>query len=313
MNGASINAWEEEEKAYDLSNDLSGREQNIMNTKDEIIKEIKSTNLNMDKNLEEVTIRVGSKVLKFSKISEENISIQDEVRKEYENHLTQKLLEMSTRVKDKLDGAMNSILEIKNEYLKKERELKAKLSEVTTIPEITRDHARKGLFVCKGNYGELSWFVRRVYNPKFVDYKPLNNRIIKKMITPILIEVRTKGEKVLGVSTRKLSNLDYFAHYHQIRPDCWGDWKWRSTWERPEDIIAIADEATAVLENINTHSVATRSPSGLPRLRTLEKNIFDTMVEKDSLDSANTGRSMREKEQIRTGANITNDDIWMST
>ena len=52
-----------------------------------------------------------------------------------------------------------------------------------------------------------------------------------------------------------------------------GTWRFPREYNTADDIIKIAKDAEAVLENVNTGSVANRNPSGLPRIDTLKSNI----------------------------------------
>ena len=230
-----------------------------------------------DVKLDFVTLRIGDKIVKLKKVSDEPIDIINEVKDEYKQKITDKLSKISDIVNDNLLSALQLTDSIKQEYDRKEKDLKSKLLKALPMPEVTYDHAVKGLSITKGQrVGKLMWYVRRTYFPKFLDRRPIKQRTIKKMITPIIIMIETLNNKITGVSTRKITNLDYFEHYHQSNPDCWGNWKWNTEWKTPEDIIAVADEAMSVLENINGASLAMSSPRRLPRISTIRRNLEPT-------------------------------------
>jgi len=226
-------------------------------------------------NLENVTLRIGGHVCKLEKVDDVDVlDINKDIKEEYKQKINDKLKVVSGFVNDKMVEYQNAINAVKSEFKRKENDLDERLRTLVSLPDIQYTHATKGLSISKGSSGNnLSWFVRRVFNPKFVDGKPLKDAIVKKMITPIIIQIDTRDDKVTRVSTKQLMNLQYFEHYHQSNPDCWGNWHPAATWSTPDDIIAIADEAISVLENVNSMSLAMRTPRGLPRFTTLRRNI----------------------------------------
>ena len=234
-----------------------------------------------DINLENITLRIGGHVCRLEKV--EDIDISDnltDIKNEYKQKVNERLSEVSTFVNEKMIEYKRAIDSIKSEYRRKENEVDERLKTLVSMPDVSLDHATKGLSISKGSSGagSISWYVRRMFNPKFVDGKPLKETIVKKMITPIIIQIDTTGSRITRVSTRKFMDLRYFDHYHQSGPDCWGNWKHPVTWETPDDIIAVADEAISVLENVNSMSLAMRAPAGLPRFTTLRRNIVDGEV-----------------------------------
>ena len=260
--------------------------------------------------LDQITVRMGGRMLKFTKISDDEIPLEQEIRREYNTKLSAKLSDISTHIHNKINEAMRTIAAQKEEFERKERLLQDKLAKAAPMPDVFSDHARKGLSIFKGDRaGEIKWLVRRTYWPKFVDRKPIDPDFIKKFITPIYVLIVTSGNKVTGVSTRKLAGLDAFEHYHQAHPDCWGQWKWPTEWKTPDDIIQIADQAEAVLENVNRGSIARQDPMGLPKIDTLMRHLvpdkFDPTVALGRDDLARTGiRTPR-----GTGAA---EDVWQS-
>lgn len=229
--------------------------------------------------LDTVSVRIGNQIFLLEKVENSNIDLESEIREEYKEKLAGILSKLKQVIIEKMDQSKEMIDIIRRDYEEKEQQLKSKLNEIVPMPNINFEHARRGLSVVKGNREEeLIWLVRRVYWPKYVDRKPIKPGYIKKMITPIIVLIITVGKHIRGVSTRQLGNLDYFAHYHQSSPDCWGNWEYPKTWSTPEDILDVANQAVVVLENINSMSLAIRSPRGLPRFRTLERNVVDERV-----------------------------------
>lgn len=224
-----------------------------------------------------LSIRVGDKVLKLSVISTTPIPEVSEIKEEFRT----KLNEQQRLIKQKINDKINEITEyhhsMRLEYRRKEQELKNILARSAPMPDIGYAHAQQGLSVVKGDGADsLLWLVQGVYWPKTLDHQQIDPKFSKKMISNIVYCIETKGQKVTSVSTRKPIGLDYFSHYHQSRPDCWGKWKNRSDWKKPEDIIKIAREAEAVLENINTGSIAEQNPRGLPRSSTLKRHLVES-------------------------------------
>ena len=249
-----------------------------------------------------ITIRSGNKLIKLEVALEEEITVEDEIREEFRQKLAAKLQEIKNRLNHKVTEMVELTSRIRIEAERKEADLKRKLRESKPMPEITWRHAQSGISVVKGQRrDELVWLVRAVYAPKFVDQKPISATYAKKMISNIVIYIRTKPGIVTEVSTRKPIGLGYFSHYHQNRPDCWGNWEYRKDWSSVEDLIHIAREAEAVLENVNTGSIANNSPRGLPRLRTLEKHL-EKKVSETKLNSDHVREGVGEMRD--------NGDVW---
>lgn len=258
--------------------------------KESMFKDISAVDM-QDISLDEVSLRIGNQIYKLKRTGEaKDIDIEKEIRKEYSQKLSDKLSNLGKAITSKMDEAMTVVHQLRSEAERKEKVLKDKLAAVVSMPDVTFSHAQKGLSVVKGGRaGQLLWLVRRVYWPKFVDRRPIKPAYVKKMITPVIIMVTTDSNRVVGVTTRQIGNLNYFRHYHQSSPDCWGQWSWPPEWRTPDDILKIADDAISVLENINSRSLAIRSPEGLPRFRTLQRNLeeqgvdIDVEVPRDSL------------------------------
>jgi len=247
--------------------------EHLLNEMSNVFATIDSININ-DIELKGLSIRTGDKLLKLKVVEVESLDPIEELKREYKNILNQKLAAIKDTIQKKVSDMVSFVQVYREEFERKEIELKKKLESQQIMPPISFQQAERGLSVSPGQRnGEIHWFVRSVYWPKFVDQKPIETKFQKKLITPIVILITTEGDHVKMVSTRTPIGLRYFSHYHQALPDCWGKWKWKPKWESPEDILAIAKEVEGVLENINTASIANRSPVGLPTLNILSKHI----------------------------------------
>lgn len=254
-----------------MSEDLERRAERSLRDMEQIIDGVSVEDIRANG----MTIRMGGKLVKLEVASVETPSIEDEIRDELRGQLRQRLEMIKNSLNAKITEMVSFTSSIRAEFERKERQYKDKLRSVRAMPDVSMDHAQKGLSVVKGrNMDSLIWLVQGIYWPKFVDFKPIEPKYAKKLLTHIIIMIETSGENVTRVSTRKTIGLDYFEHYHQSSPDCWGKWKWKSRWGgNPNEIIDIAREAEAVLENVNTGSVANRTPRGLPRLDTLRRHV----------------------------------------
>ena len=254
-----------------------------------------------------ITIRSGDKLVKLQVVLEEPITVEQEVREEFRQKLSAKLQEIKNRLNTKVTEMVEMTSRIRIESERKETDLKEKLRKAKPMPDITWRHARQGISVIKGERAdELIWLVRGVYAPKFVDRKPIQPAYAKKMISHVVFLIRTVNNKITEVSTRKPLGLDWFMHYHQNRPDCWGNWSYPRTWSKIDDLINVARQAEAVLENINTGSIANREPAGLPKRVTLEKHVSRAKKVKEAAFNQDQVR-----EGIREAGGL-NDDVWGS-
>ena len=230
-----------------------------------------------DIQLDGVQMRVGNRLVRLEVVSDQPIDIEDDIRKEYRKKLNDKLSNVKDVVNKKFSEMISSVGVLKEEVKRKEQDLSRRLAEANIMPPINMNHAEQGLSVVgsRGNTDKsrLTWLVQGIYWPKFLDGKQIEPQYQKKMISSITFVIETEENRVLGVSTRMPLGLGYFSHYHQSRPDCWGNWHWPVTYETPDDIIAIAREAEGVLENINTGSLANHTPTKLPRINTLKRHL----------------------------------------
>lgn len=254
---------------------------------------------------EGISMRIGDRILKFSVDTDKPILEIDIIKKEFRDKLNEQQKTIKEKINneiEKINGYHNSL---KIESERKEKILEQKLRESQPMPDITYKDAQAGLSLTKGEYTDtLCWLISGVYWPKYVDGKPIDKKFTKRMISPVVYMIITKNEYITEVSTRKPIGLDYFDHYHQSFPDCWGKWVYKKTWKTPNDILTIGREAESILENINTGSIAIDNPRGLPRKNTVFKYII-----KESNEIGTLSRSI-----IRQGitSNIRSDDseIW---
>lgn len=258
-----------------------------------------------------VTIRSGNRILQLQVVSETPLTVEDEIRNELKQKLHERIKLIREKVNTKITEMSDFVQKIKSEYDRKERELKEQLAKSTPMPNITLSHAKKGLSVIRGNERNgLTWLVQGIYWPKYLDKRPLKKTFSKKLLSNVIYMIDTSGDTILNVSTRKPIGLEYFQHYHQSNPDCWGNWKPTRKWSTPNDIIKCAREAEAVLENINTSSIAKRNPAGLPRRDTVLRHVAKDNGKGDKLGILNqAARRSGISPDIREG----DEDVWMST
>ena len=250
------------------------------NLKQEMESTLDAINID-DVQSEGMTIRIGGKVVKLQ-VTEEVSLPEDEIRAEYSAKLTEKLQSIKGILNEKMSEMTYMVEQNRQDFEEKERELQRRLSEANLMPNITYDQAKAGLSVVKGHKdhrGEedcLTWLYQGVYWPKFVDSNPIDPKYAKRLISPVTLEIVTLKDRVTTVTVRKTIGLSKFRHYHSMGgdSDCWGQWQIPTRWGEPKDILAIAQHAMGVLENVNTRSPGDRSPSGLPRLNTLEQHVL---------------------------------------
>jgi hypothetical protein len=229
-----------------------------------------------------LVLKAGGQYFKLVAVKESS-NIEDLLKEDYEKQLTAEKERFAAEAKASIDEFRQYAEHTLNESQQEISKLQSRLRSAAPMPEINYAHAKAGLSVVKGDQGRLIWLFNTVYSPQFVDNVPLSPAIVKKMVTPMVIMIQTKGEDVVAVETKTLG-LDAFRHYHrhgsasnQRSPstDCWGAWKWSGRKFRTvEDILQIGKEASSVLANINSHSLASRNPAGLPKWPTIETHIM---------------------------------------
>lgn len=238
-----------------------------------------------------LSLNLGGKTFRFSGIeviADENL--EEKIRTEFRA----KLNSQQQRIREKINTKINQLITIhqqkQNEFDRKERSLQAKYNNAAMMPDITYAHAKKGLMVIKGStsdHDELHWLLRGRYQVKFFKKsrakkaKAIKRDLRARLIKDIIVKVKTKGSGIIGVSTHNPNaTMSAFSHYHQMtHGDCWGTWKHPSSWSSPDDIIACAKDALAVLETINEGSVAKDNPSGLPRVETVKNGLTTTNID----------------------------------
>ena len=224
---------------------------------------------------EGLRVRVGEKILRLEMVSETDIPELEEIKQEFKERINLQQARIKQKINSKIEEITEYYHKMRLEYKRKEKELKDILSKSAPMPDIFKSHARQGLSLVKGDgKNQLIWLVQGVYWPKTYDNEKIEPKFSKKMISPVVYMIKTNDNKVTNVSTRKPIGLDYFMHYHQSRPDCWGSWKNPTRWSKPEDIINIARQAEAVLENIHPGSIAEPNPRGLPRQNTIKRHLL---------------------------------------
>jgi len=254
-----------------------------------------------------LTIRVGEKILKLEVQSEQSIPGIEELKDEIRKKLNIQQANIKKKINDKIQEITEYHHQIKIEYKRKERELKDILAKSSPMPDVFERDAQKGLSVIKGDgKGALVWLVQGVYWPKTYDHVKIEPKFSKKMISPVVFMIHTTNNNITSVSTRKAIGLDYFAHYHQSRPDCWGKWKHPYIFEKPIDIINIARQAEAVLENINSGSIAESNPRGLPRQNTVKRHLLPKEKNQDMGDLNQLTKRSGISESMRSQ----DDEVW---
>jgi hypothetical protein len=197
-----------------------------------------------------------------------------------------------------------------NELERKESQLQERYNNAAMMPDITYDHAKKGLMVVKnaGVHDELLWLFRGKYMVKFFKKsrvkkpKAIEKTLRRRLVKDIILRIRTKGSQIVEVTTHNPdANMSAFWHYHKMdsESDCWGQWNKPSNWSTPDDIIYCAKDALAVLETINEGSVAKDNPRGLPRLETVRDHLSTMNVEFED--------AIKGKEEIE------DVDVWSTT
>lgn len=257
---------------------------------------------------EGMTVRIGGRVVKLE-ITEETTLPEDDIRAEYSEKLTRKLQTIKEKVNEKLSEMSYMVEQNRMDYEEKERELNDRLSSSNIMPNITYEEAKQGLSVVSDGNGKMVWLYQGVYWPKFVDGRPIDPKYSKRMISPVTIVIKTEDDRVNSVTVRKPIGLGKFSHYHGMsaRSDCWGEWNIPSHWKEPSDILSIARESLVVLENVNSHSPGTSSPTGLPRLSTLQQHL----VSPDSVQSDEyTPTRADERSGIVPETSVNTTAIW---
>jgi hypothetical protein len=230
---------------------------------------------------EGISLRAGNKIFKLEVSLDQDLAIEDEIRNELKAKLSDRIKIIREKVNEKITEVSNFVNTIKIEYDRKEKDLKEQLKNATPMPNVNISHAKNGLSVVKGkDRNTLQWLVQGIFWPKYMDKKPLDKKFSKKLLSNVIFLIKTNGDKIVSVETRQPIGLNLFQHYHQqLSGDCWGNWNPIRKWNSPNDIIKCAREAEAVLENINTASIAINNPRGMPRRDTVSRHIINPAEE----------------------------------
>ena len=258
-----------------------------------------------------LSLNFAGKTFKFSDMEViDDADLEETIRAEFRD----KLNVQQQRIRDKINTKINQLLTMhqqkQNEFERKERQLQEKFNNASMMPEITYDHAKKGLMVVKneGNHDELMWLFRGRYQVKFFKKsrvkkpKLIEKSLRRRLVKDVIIRIKTKGNQILEVNVRNPdASMSVFSHYHKMTGgnDCWGSWSHPSTWSSPSDIINCAKDALAVLETINEGSVAKDNPAKLPRLATVKDHVTDNNIDFE--------------QKIDPDDNIVEADVWDTT
>ena len=259
---------------------------------------------------EGISLRIGNRLVKFSLSSDSTLDVEDEIRNEYKERVVKRLSELGNIVQTKMNEVSTMVSSYKKEFDRKEKLLTDELRASAKMPNITLSHAQKGLSIVKGgNKDEIIWMYKAIYYPRFIDRKLIDPKFSKRLITNIVIMIKTENNIVKDIATKRATDLSKFDHYHQMtnNNDCWGNWKWQRNVSTPDNIISLAKEAEAVLENINSMSLAQRNPGGLPRFDTLRTHVVNEQPA--SYKDLEAKPSMiREGIEIK----IDDEDVWIA-
>ncbi len=264
-----------------------------------------------------LSLTFAGKTFQFKELEiVESDDLEDKLRAEFR----EKLNSQQQRIREKINTKVNQLLTMhqqkQNEFERKERQLQAKYNNAAMMPDITYNHAKKGLMVVRmeGKNDELVWLFRGRYQCKFFlksrakKPKAISKELRRRLVKDIIIRVRTKGNQVMEVSTHNPdADMSPFWHYHKMSStsDCWGSWTRPSHWNTPDDIILCAKDALAVLETINEGSVAKDNPSGLPHLDTVRDNLT-TITKKMTKEFAKAIKADPDEK-------IEEVDVWSTT
>lgn len=233
-----------------------------------------------------LTVRVGTKLLKFELSGEESLPI-DDLKEDYNKKLVAKLTQIKEHLESSLIESYQAIEVWKQEAENKKAEYEKLIRTERKVPELDYDHIKKGLSVCKDGDNGLIWLYRTIYAPKYyysgdeMTYY-ISPKHFKELITPVLIQVKTTNNKVSRVNVLDIFG-NKFKHYHDTGgDDCWGQWRpSRENCSTPSDIINIGEKAIKTLETVNETSPGTQNPSNLPRMSTLKSSLVKELNKED--------------------------------
>ena len=276
-------------------------EDQVQERKDEMVEVLEGITLDEIKTTG-LSLNFAGKTFKFTDMEViEDEDLEEKIRGEFRS----KLNSQQQRIREKINTKINQLLTMhqqkQNELERKERSLQEKYNNAAMMPDITYDHAKKGLMVVKneGNHDELLWLFRGRYQAKFFltsrarKPKAIKKDLRRRLIKDIIVRIKTRGSQIIEVYTcNPDARMSAFSHYHKMssNSDCWGSWHHPTSWSDPTDIIRCAKDALAVLETINEGSVAKDNPDGLPRLETVKEHLttnniaFEDAINKDKIE-----------------------------
>lgn len=286
-----------------ITDDLKKMETSMLNTL--------NGSISMDSIISDgISLRVGNRLVKFTVDSDNVLDVENEIRNEFKNKVSKRLEQLGDIIQTKMNEVSSIVSSYKREFDRKEKLLTDELKASAKMPNVSLSHAQKGLSVVKGNNkDEIIWLYKGIYYPRFIDRKLIDPKFSKRLITNVVFVIRTENGSVKEILIKRSTDLSKFDHYHQMsnNSDCWGNFKWQRICNTPDEIISLAKEAEAVLENVNSLSLAQRNPSGLPRFETLNSHIVNEKP--SSYKDLETKPSMsREGIEIK----IDDEDVWLA-
>jgi hypothetical protein len=266
-------------------------EDQVNERKDEMLSVLEAITLE-DIQAEGLTLNLGGKTFRFKDLEViEDENLEEKIRTEFR----EKLNSQQQRIREKINTKINQLLTMhqqkQNELDRKERQLQEKYNNAAMMPDITYDHAKKGLMVIKnsGRHDELLWLFRGKYQAKYFKKsrarknKAISKDLRRRLVKDIIVRIKTRASQIIDVTVHNPdATMSDFSHYHI---GCWGSWKHPTRWSNPNDLVRCAKDALAVLETINEGSIANRNPSGLPSLETVREHLTNMNVDfEDALE-----------------------------
>lgn len=254
-----------------------------------------------------IAIQIGGKIFSFENPT---VSSEEDFQVGIKKDIIEKLNTQQSSIREKINEKMKELLVMyktkEEEVNRKTIDLKRKLDNSALMPEISKRHTESGLSVTRSwNYTNgILYIYRAMYHPKFVDRKPMSVRMINRLKRPILIAIETKGNSVASVTTKTRDGFRSFSHYHNSgSQDCWGKWKHPTRFSSVDEILQIAKTAEAVLENVNTGSVAETHPDDMPNVEALKKSVRN-------LSAKEKGQRKRRMKEVFSDTVVDDEDVW---
>jgi hypothetical protein len=263
-----------------------------------------------------ISIRSGNRIIRLSVTSETVVDDNEQVRKELVDKYNKSFEALKVQFEQYKEQMKMTLDKEKKKLQQSQAELDRRMNAVSVLPAITEDHLNQGLSVAVGRSGGLIWSFKTVYAPKMVGNRRIEPDYAKRLITPVVIDVRTDmNNKVHDVTVRQYIGGKKFYHYHSLGSDrdCWGQFKYAGRIiNNPDDMIAFCKEASFLLEVVNDMSIGTRNPKGLSRFDTLCKHLLAPEAgapEGNVRSNASTSRN--ERTGVTTDTNqVVSDMVW---